>query len=162
MSEWSSVRGTWCWAFTHVRSWPWGQPFVDARSVFTKYGGIRCGPDCRSSVLRSDTDAVTTTEAPPIRVKRVGKGGGASCPCFFLVALPRENDSSHFSFFSSLPPCNAIFRILAIGYRVEIENYIFLDSVQKRYEADDNFKFTKYVVQETTLFLDILEKICLK
>ena len=50
-----------------------------------------------TSVHRSDTDAVTTTETPPVRVKRVGRGGGARCPCFFLVALPRENDSSHFS-----------------------------------------------------------------
>ena len=48
---------------------------------------------------QSDTDAVTTTEAPPVRVKRVGRGDGARCLCFFLVALARENDSSHFSSF---------------------------------------------------------------
>ena len=50
-----------------------------------------------NSVHRSDTDAVTTTEAPPVREKRVGKGGGARCLSVFLVALARENDSSHFS-----------------------------------------------------------------
>ena len=104
------------------------------------------------SVLRSDTDAVTTTEAHPVSKKWVGKGGGPRCPSFFLVALTRENDSSHFSLFSSLPPCNAIFRFHAFGYRVKIENCISLDSMQKRREADDNFKFMKYVVQETTLF----------
>ena len=42
-----------------------------------------------ASVHRSDTDAVTTTEAPPVPVKRVGRGGGAHCPCFFLVALEK-------------------------------------------------------------------------
>ena len=47
-----------------------------------------------SSVLTSDTDAVTTTEAPPVRVKRVGRGGGARCPCFFLVALAREKEKN--------------------------------------------------------------------
>ena len=49
------------------------------------------GSSGAASVLRSDTDAFTTTEIPPVRVKRVGKGGGACCPCFFLVALAREN-----------------------------------------------------------------------
>ena len=95
---------------------------------------------------RSNTDTVTTTEAPPVREKRVGKGGGARCPSFLLVALARENDSSHVSLFSSLPPCNDVFRFLAFGYRVEIENCISLNSVQKRRETDDNFKFTKYVI----------------
>ena len=72
--------------------------------------------DCRRhSVHRFDTDAVTTTEASPVSEKGVGKGGGARCLSFFLVALARENDSSHFSFFSSLPPCNAIFRFHAFG-----------------------------------------------
>ena len=78
-------------------------------------------------------------------MKRAGKGGGARCPSFFLVALARENDSSHVSLFFSLPACNAIFRFHAFGYRVEIEDCISLDSVQKRREADGNFKFTKYV-----------------
>ena len=50
-----------------------------------------------TSVHRSDTDAVTTTEAPPVRVKQVGSDDGARCLCFFLVALACENDSSHFS-----------------------------------------------------------------
>ena len=49
------------------------------------------------SVHRSDTDAVTTTEAPPVSEKG-------------------------------------------------LENCISLDSAQKRREADDNFKFTKYVI----------------
>ena len=56
-----------------------------------------------------------TTEALPVSKKPVGKGGGARCPCFFFVALARENDSSHFSLFSSLPLCNAIFRFQALG-----------------------------------------------
>ena len=55
-----------------------------------KHKGDQC-------VHRSDTDAVITTEAPPVRVKRVGRGGGARSLYFFLVALARENDSSHFS-----------------------------------------------------------------
>ena len=46
---------------------------------------------------RSDSDAVTTTEAPPVRMKRVGRGGGAHYLCSFLVALACKNDSSHFS-----------------------------------------------------------------
>ena len=97
-------------------------------------------------MLRSDTDAVTTAETPPVSEKRVGKGGGARCLSFFLVALARENDSSHF-LFSSLPPCKAIFRFHAFSYRVEIENCILLDFVQKRREAEDNFKFKKYIFQ---------------
>ena len=52
-----------------------------------------------TSVHRSNTDAVITTEAPSVRVKRVGRGGGARCFCFFLVALARENDSSHLFLF---------------------------------------------------------------
>ena len=39
-----------------------------------------------------------------------------------------------------------------VVYRVEIEKYVSLDSVQKRREADDNFKFTEYVVMEIILF----------
>ena len=97
-------------------------------------------------MLRSDTDAVITIEAPPVRVKRVRRGGDARCPCFFLVPLAREKDSSHFNLFSSLPPCNAIYRFHAFGYRVEIEKSISLDTIQKRREADDNFKFSKNVI----------------
>ena len=84
------------------------------------------------SVLRSDADAVTNAEAPPARVKREGRGGGMRCPCFFFVAVACENDSSHFSLFSSLPPCNAIFRFYAVGFRVGIENCIFLEVAFKR------------------------------
>ena len=69
-----------------------------------------------------------------VREKRVGKGGGA----------------------------NVIFRFHDFGYWVEIEICISLDSLQKRREADANFKFMKYVVQETTLFSDVLGKIWLK
>ena len=46
--------------------------------------------------------------------------------------------------FSTVPK----FRFQAVVYRVEIEKYVSLDSVQKRREADDNFKFTEYVVME--------------
>ena len=46
--------------------------------------------------------------------------------------------------FSTVPK----FRFQAVVYRVEIEKYASLDFVQKRREADDNFKFTKYVVME--------------
>ena len=46
--------------------------------------------------------------------------------------------------FSTIPK----FRFQAVVYRVEIEKYVSLDSVQKRREADDNFKFTEYVVME--------------
>ena len=40
------------------------------------------------------------------------------------------------------------FRFQPVVYRVEIEKYVSIDSVKKRREADDNFKFTKYVVME--------------
>ena len=115
----------------------WLDSFLAAKPAQFFWDGI--------SVLRSDTDAVTTTEAP-VSEKRVGKGGGARCPSFFLVAFARKNDSSLFSLFSSLPPCYAIFRFHAFGYRVEIENCTSLDSVQKKREADDNFKFMRYVI----------------
>ena len=46
--------------------------------------------------------------------------------------------------FSTVPS----FRFQAVVYRVEIERYVFLDSVQKRREADKNFKFTEYIVME--------------
>ena len=48
--------------------------------------------------------------------------------------------------FSSLPSCNVIFGFHAFGFRVKIENCIFLYSVRKRREADDNFKFMKYII----------------
>ena len=64
--------------------------------------------------------------------------------------LPRRSYTrerlAHFFLFSSLSPCNAIFRFDDFGFRVEIENCISLDSVQKRREADENFKFTKYAI----------------
>ena len=85
-------------------------------------------------MYRSDTDAVTTTEVPAVSEKGVGKGGGARCLSFFLVALARENDSSHFSFFSTLPPCNAIFRFHAFGIS-DIESklkIVFLWTPHKR------------------------------
>ena len=81
-------------------------------------------------------------------MKRVGRDDRARCFCSFFVVLACDNDTSNFSLFSSLPPCNAIFRFHAVGFRVEIENCIFLNSVQKRREADDNFEFTQYVVEE--------------
>ena len=36
------VRGTWCWVLTPTESQPWGNPFVDFRSWFTRYGGGWC------------------------------------------------------------------------------------------------------------------------
>ena len=42
----------------------------------------------------------------------------------------------------------------------EIENCVSLDLVQKRREADDNFKFAKCIVKGITLFfLDVIGKI---
>ena len=55
-----------------------------------------------------------------------------------------------------------IFRFHAFVYRVEIKNCIFLEYVQKRREADDEFEFTKYIVQEITLFFNFLKKVCMK
>ena len=105
---------------------------------------------------------VTTPKATSVCVKRVGRGGGARYPLFFLVAFPGENDSSHFSLFSSPPSSNAIFRFHTVIYRVEIKNCILLDSVQKRPEAGDNYKLKKYVVKEITLLLIISGKMCVK
>ena len=82
----------------------------------------------------------------------------ARCFCSFLVVLACENDTSNFSLFSSLSPCNAIFRFHAVCCIVEIENCIFLDSVQKRQEANNNFEFTKYVVEEIILLFSIFLK----
>ena len=104
---------------------------------------------------------ITGTNRPiarRIRVNRVGTDDGARSFCSFLVGLACENDTSNFSLFYSLPPCNAIFRFYAVCYRVEIENCIFLNSVQKRREADDNFEFTKYVVEEIILLFSIFLK----
>ena len=56
----------------------------------------------RGSDHRSETDAVSHTLSLPVRVKRVGREDGARCLFSFLVALACENDSSHFSLFSSL------------------------------------------------------------
>ena len=67
-----------------------------------------------TSVLRLQTGVPTDTIARRVRVKRVGRGDGARCFCFFLVVLACENGTSNFSLFSSLPPCNAIFRFHAI------------------------------------------------
>ena len=53
--------------------------------------------------------------------------------------------------FSTVPS----FRFQAVVDRVEIEKCVFLDSVQKRREADDNFKFTEYVVMEIILLFSI-------
>ena len=53
-------------------------------------------------------------------------------------------------------------RYNAFVYRVEIKNCIFLEYVQKRREADDEFEFTKYIVQEITLVFNFLKKVCMK
>ena len=84
------------------------------------------------SVLTLQSGVPTDTIARRINVKRVGKGehDEARCFCSFLVVLACENDTSNFSLFSSLPPCNAIFRFQAVGFRVEIENCIFLMDVR--------------------------------
>ena len=55
-----------------------------------------------------------------------------------------------------------IFRFHAFVYRVEVKNCIFLEYVQKRREADDEFEFTKYIVQEITLFFNFLKRVCMK
>ena len=86
------------------------------------------------------------------------ESGGVRCPCFFLVTLARENDSSHFSLFSSLPSFNAIFRFQAVGYEVEIGNCISLDSGQKRREVDDNFKFRIMLIKKQHFFFIYFEK----
>ena len=111
-----------------------------------------------AQILRLQIGVPTKTIARRILVKRVGRDDGARCFRSFLVVLACENDTSNFSWFSSLPPCNAIFRFHSFGFRVEIENCIFLDSVQKRREADDNFEFTKYVVEEIILLFSIFLK----
>ena len=51
-----------------------------------------------------------------------------------------------------------LFLDFMLTVRVEIENCIFLDSVQKRREADDNFEITKYVVIELILLSSIFLK----
>ena len=111
-----------------------------------------------AQILRLQIGVPTAAIARRIRVKQVGRDDGARCFCSFLVVLACENDTSNFSLFSSLPPRNAIFRFHAVGFRVEIENCIFLDSVQRRRKADDNFKFTKYVVEEIILRFSIFLK----
>ena len=52
------------------------------------------------------------------------RGSGARCPCFFRVSLACENDSSHFSLFSALPPCNAIFRFHVFDILKKIWNIV--------------------------------------
>ena len=61
---------------------------------------------------------------------------------------------------SEVQRVNAIFRFHAVGFRVEIEKCISFDSVQKRREADDNFKFMKYVVQGNNTFFQIFREKC--
>ena len=91
------------------------------------------------------------------------RGSGARCPCFFLVALARENDSSHFSLFSSLLPCNVIFRFHAFGYRVGIQNWVFLSKPCKRGAKQTTISNLRNMLFKKQHFLsDILEKICLK
>ena len=48
--------------------------------------------------------------------------------------------SSHFSLFSSLPPCNAIFRFHAFGYRVGIKNCVFLSKRAKEARSSRQFQ----------------------
>ena len=87
------------------------------------------------------------------------RGSGARCPCFFLVALARENDSSHFFLFSSLPPCNAIFRFHAFGYRVGIENCVFLSIPCKRGAKQTTISNLRNVLfKKQHFFSDILKK----
>ena len=66
---------------------------------------------------------------------------------------PRFFDTMHA--FSTAPS----FRFQTVVYRVEIEKCVSLDSVQKRREADDNFKFTEYVVMEIILLFSIFKSI---
>ena len=65
----------------------------------------------------------------------VGRDDEARCFCSFLVVLACENDTSNFPLFSPLPPCNAIFRFHVVGFRVEIDNCIFLSDLYNTLDA---------------------------
>ena len=60
-------------------------------------------------------------------------------------------------FFVAMLAFSSVLRYHAVDYRVKIENCVFLDTVQKKREADDNYKFTKYVVKEITLPFSIFQ-----
>ena len=77
---------------------------------------------------RSEINAVSHTVSPPDRVKRTTRPIAPYSPRFV--------------------PSFPSFNYQAVVYRVEIEKCVSLHSVQKRREADDNFKFTEYVVTE--------------
>ena len=86
-----------------------------------------------------------------------------SLPCCIVqpdqyARITRLTSSYSPRFFVAMLVFLSVFRFHAVGYRVEIENFVFLNSVQKRHEANDNFEFTKYVVKEITLLFPILWK----
>ena len=115
-----------------------------------------------AQILRLQTGVPTDAIACRIHVKRVGRDDGTRCFCSFLVVLACENNTSNFSLFSffllailflhfTLSVIESELRIVYSGISVE--------TVQTRREADDNFKFTKYIIQEITLFFRYSGKI---
>ena len=110
-----------------------------------------------SSDDRSETDAVLQTLSLPVRMKRVGGKTGhvAFSPSLSLSHTRTTRPISHYSsrFFATMLAFSTVpsFRFHAVGYRVENEKFVSLDSVQKRSEADDNFKFTEFVFIEIIL-----------
>ena len=86
-------------------------------------------------------------------------------PFFLLVTLARENDSSHFSLFSSLPLCNAIFRLHILRFQLSSRNWELYFSRLRAKEARSRRQFEMYEIcylRNNTFFSNTLEKICLK
>ena len=92
------------------------------------------------------------------------KRGVSVCRLCYTLRLPASCKAEGVRRRTSLQCLSfqVIFRFHAFVYRVEIKNCIFLEYVQKRREADDEFEFTKYIVQEITLFFNFLKKVCMK
>ena len=92
----------------------------------------------------------------PVGVKRVGEKTGHVANFAFLSLLHARTTrpiSPYFRFFVTMHAFSTVpsFRFQTVVYRVEIEKCVSLVSVQKRCEADDNIKFTEYVVMEIIL-----------
>ena len=81
----------------------------------------------------------------------------ALIPCLLLSHASTTRLTSPYSprFFIAMLAFSSLLRFHTVDYRVEIENCVSLDSVQKRRAAKDNFKFMKYVVKEITLLFTI-------
>ena len=102
------------------------------------------------------------TLSPAVPVKRVGREDGARClfPSSLLSHAKMTRPISPHSarvFVTTMHAFSAIpsFRFQAFVYQVEVEKCVSLDSVKKRREADDNFKFMEYVVTEIILLFSI-------